>query len=299
MAAGYGPQVVWYLKPFACIYQLSLDWKGTGVAVCPIFLLLLPGSILVRKTPLIFKLLAAYCLVFFFIWLYTSPVDRFLLPCMGILSIVTGYIASSLLQNKLQLKKIVFSLRWLVITVIILCCFWNVYHLCQTIWANSYWKCIHKEAGNQLLKEQSPIANYYSTITYINNNLSPDSKILFIGETRSYYCQNEVLVNSHLDTTIIVEIIRKSKDEYDVLKRLKQLGITHILYNQIGADWLSQKFDYFNWDNKSQQKIYQKVMSKHLIPVYQKNEMVLFRCHGNWGGENWGQRLFFEPRYDK
>ncbi|MEK7813275.1 MAG: glycosyltransferase family 39 protein, partial [Candidatus Desantisbacteria bacterium] len=48
MTAGYGPQVVWYLKPFACIYQLIFDWKGKGVAVCPIFLLLLPGSILVR-----------------------------------------------------------------------------------------------------------------------------------------------------------------------------------------------------------------------------------------------------------
>lgn len=278
MTAGYVPQVVWYLKPFVCIYQLSLDWKGKGVAVCPIFLLLLPGSIFIRKTPIVFKLLAIYCLLFFFIWLYTSPVDRFLLPCMGILSIITGYISSSfLLQSKLRLKKIAFPLRSLSITIIILCCLWNTYHLCRTIWANSYWKCIHKSAGQQLLKERSPITDYYLAITYINNNLSPDSKILFIGETRSYYCQKEVLVNSHLDTTIIVEIIRESRDEYDVLKRLKQQGITHILYNQTGADWLSQKFDYFHWDNKSQQEIYQRFMTRHLIPIYQKKGMVLFK----------------------
>jgi hypothetical protein len=270
MTVGYGPQVAWYLKPFVSIYQLSLDWKGKGVAICPIFLLLLPGIILIRKMPIIFKLLSVYCLLFFFIWLFTSPVDRFLLPCMGILSIITGYIASSfLLQNKLQ--------RFLIITIIISCCLWNTYHLCRTIWANSYWKCIHKAAGQQLLKEQSPISDYYSTVTYINNNLPIDSKILFIGETRSYYCQNKVLVNSHLDTTIIVEVIQKSRDEYDVYKRLKQEGITHILYNQTGADWLSQKFDYFHWDNKSQQEIYQRFMTKHLIPIYQKKGVVLFR----------------------
>ncbi|MDI6781014.1 MAG: glycosyltransferase family 39 protein [bacterium] len=282
MTAGYGPQVVWYLKPFVCIYQLSLDLKGKGAAVCPIFLLLLPGSILVRKTHRVFKLLSAYCLLFFFIWLYTSPVDRFLLPCMGILSIITGYIGYSLLQNKLWLKKIAFPLHQLVIIIIILCCLWNAYHLCRTIWANSYWKCIHKAAGQQLLKEQSPIADYYSTVTYINNNLPPDSKILFIGEARSYYCQRAVLVNSHLDTTVIVEIIRKSRDEHDVLKRLKQQGITHILYNQTGADWLSQRFDYFHWDNKSQQRIYQRFMTGHLTPIYQEKGVVLFRI-GNLG----------------
>ncbi|MBI4778292.1 glycosyltransferase family 39 protein [Candidatus Desantisbacteria bacterium] len=275
MTVGYGPQVALYLKPFVCIYQLCLDWKGKGVAICPVFLLLLPGIIFIRKTPRVFKLLSAYCLLFFLIWLYTSPVDRFLLPCMGILSIITGYIASSfLLQNKF--------LRFLSITAIILCCLWNSYHLCRTIWVNSYWKCIHKAAEQQLLKEQSVIADYYSTVTYINNNLPIDSKILFIGETRSYYCQHKVLCNSHLDTTIIVEIIKKSRDEYDVCKRLKQQGITHILYNQTGADWLSQKFDYFHWDNRSQAEIYQRFMTGHLIPVYQKKEIMLFRIENNF-----------------
>ncbi|MFH1860952.1 MAG: glycosyltransferase family 39 protein [bacterium] len=264
MTAGYGPQVVWYLKPFVCIYQLSLDWKGKGVPVCPIFLLLLPGIILIKRLPVVFKLLAVYCLLFFLIWTYTSPVDRFFLPCMGILSIVIGYIAASL------------PLRRTVITWVILCCLWNTYHLCQTIWINSYWKCIDKSAGQQLLKEQSPIDDYYPVIIYINTHLPSKSKILFIGETRSYYCEREVLSNSHLDTTIIVEIVKKSRDEYAVLKRLKQQRITHILYNQTGADWLSQKFDYFHWDNKSQQEIYQRFMTRCLIPVYQKKGIVLF-----------------------
>ncbi len=273
MTAGYGPQVVWYLKPFVSIYQLSLDLKGNGVPVCPIFLLLLFGSILVRKTHRVFKLLAVYCLLFFLIWLWTSPVDRFLLPCMGILSIITGNIGHSLLQKR--------KISQLVIAMIILCCLWNAYHLCRTIWANSYWKCIHRAAGQQLLKEQSPIADYYSTVTYMNNNLPSNSKVLFIGEARSYYCQREVLVNSHLDTTIIVEMIRKSRDEDDLFKRLKQQGITHILYNQTGADWLSQRFDYFHWDNKSQQGIYQRFMAGYLIPIYQEKGVVLFRIGSN------------------
>ncbi|MBU1752253.1 glycosyltransferase family 39 protein [bacterium] len=272
MTAGYGPQVAWYLKPFACIYQLILDWKSKGVPVCPIFLLLLPGILYQRyyllirqRLPVAFKLLAVYCLLFFLIWTYTTSVDRFFLPCMGILSIVVGYIAASL------------PLRRTVITWVILCCLWNTYHLCQTIRTNSYWKCINRAAGHQLLCERSPIADYYSVITYINTHLPCRSKILFIGEARSYYCQKEVLINSHLDTTIIVEMVRKSMDEYDVLKKLKQQGITHILYNQTGADWLSQKFDYFHWDNRSQQAIYQRFMTRQLIPIYKKKGMVLFR----------------------
>jgi hypothetical protein len=268
MTAGYGPQVVWYLKPFACIYQLSFDWDTAQLPVGPIFILLLVLYIVMKhKTPIV-KFLCVFCISFFIIWVYTSPVDRFLLPCIALMCVISGCGITYFLNTRLRL---------VIIILIVLHSLWNAEKLWSTIWGNSYWRYIQYTAKEELLQRYSPIYDYYSVIRYINLHLPLDSKILFIGEARSYYCEREVFVNSHLDTTIIVELIQKSKDINELLENLNQMEISYILYNQYGANWLSKKFNYFHWTDRSQQEIYQTLMKKHVIPVYQKNNVILFK----------------------
>jgi hypothetical protein len=136
--------------------------------------------------------------------------------------------------------------------------------------------CLKKEDGEEFLLKKSIIRDYYAVISYINYHLPLQSKILFIGETRSYYCQRDKLVSTQFDTNIILELIRKSKDIDTLMRNLKKLGITHILYNEAGSRWLIKYFDYFHWQNEDEERLYNLFMQDYLKLIYSKGAISLY-----------------------
>jgi len=103
---------------------------------------------------------------------------------------------------------------------------------------------------------------YYPVVKYINENLPLDAKVLFIGEARGYYCErNFVTVLAEDSHTIVIRLVRFCKDTDELLEKLRNLGITHVLYNRREAyrlrgykifDWQGDDFPIFHkfwWNN--------------------------------------------------
>lgn len=256
------------LKPAVFFYDISFKWGGMDcgvkIPVGPIFIMILPFIFFIRKFDFSIKYLCVFCGVFFLFWSYVCAVDRFSLPCFVLLCIVVSYIIENCKFKKYLYLLLVISLSW------------NLFNVSKIIYKNSYFMCLKKENSEKFLLEKSIIRDYYGVISYINHHLGPQSKILFIGETRSYYCQRDKLVSSQFDTNIILELICKSKDIDELINKLKDLGVTHVVYNEIGASWLAKYFDYFCWQNKQEEKLYNLFLQDYLKLIYLKGAVSLY-----------------------
>ncbi|MEW6096608.1 MAG: glycosyltransferase family 39 protein [bacterium] len=259
------------LKPVVFLWEISFKCggmdSGIKIPVGPIFIAILPFILGLRKLDFSIKYLLAFCVTFFLLWSYTCAVDRFSLPCFVILCVVVAYIIERFKSN----KYLYFSL--LVILFINLS--WNLFNVSKIIYKNSYFMCLKKDGSEKFMLKKSIIRNYYDVISYINHNLPKQSKVLFIGEVRSYYCQKDKLVSTQFDTNIILELIHKSKDIEEMMKHLKELGVTHVLYNEVGASWLTKYFDYFNWQDEEKKEIYNTFI-QNLKLIYHKRAIFLY-----------------------
>ncbi len=78
--------------------------------------------------------------------------------------------------------------------------------------------------------------NYYPVIQYVNRETSVDAKILFVGESRGYYCERDYLLYTVIEgiddnELPLRNLIIQSQDINDLLQKLQVQGITHILLN--------------------------------------------------------------------
>ncbi|MFH1563073.1 MAG: glycosyltransferase family 39 protein [Nitrospirota bacterium] len=265
------------LKPFVFLWDISFKHgggmdSGIKLTVGPIFLIILPFLLKCRRLDFSIKYLLAFCEIFFLFWSYTCAVDRFVLPCFVLLCVVLGYI--------IERFKGKFLYPWL-LAILFISLGLNLEYVLKVIHKNSYFMCLKKANTEKFLLEKSIISDCYDVLTCINHNLPAQSKVLFIGEVRSYYCQRNKLVATQFDTNIILELIRKSKNIEGLMKNLKELGVTHVLYNETGAKWLTQYFDYFPWKNNEEKELYNLFMQDYLKLIYNKGAIYLYEFNIN------------------
>jgi len=262
--------VSFLLKPLVFFWDISFKFggmdSGVKIPVGPIFIAILPFILGMRKLDFCMKYLLTFCGLFFLFWSYVCAVDRFSLPCFALMCVVVAYVIER--ANKYLYPCFV--------AILFISLSWNLFHLSKTIYKNSYLICLKKERCEEFLVKKSIIRDYYEMISYINSHLPRQSKVLFIGEVRSYYCQRDKLVSSQFDTNIILELIHKSNDIEGLLNNLKKLGVTHVLYNKIGANWLTKYFDYFHWQNKEEERLYNLFRQDYLKLIYHTGQIYLY-----------------------
>lgn len=76
-------------------------------------------------------------------------------------------------------------------------------------------------------------APHYAAMEYINQNLPPDAKVLFIGEPRTFYCERDFVAATVFDNNPFWVAAGEAKTAEDLLASARKLGITHIFVNAI------------------------------------------------------------------
>lgn len=96
---------------------------------------------------------------------------------------------------------------------------------------------------NGSLSRDGYIARYrpeYPAMEYINKNLDPEAKVLFIflGK-RGYYCDREYI----FDMGMLKRLIERSNSPQELLQGLRKQGITHLLtYYRLLEKWMENNF---------------------------------------------------------
>ncbi len=100
---------------------------------------------------------------------------------------------------------------------------------------------------NGALTRDQYISKYrfeYAAMQYINKNLSPDARILFIflGK-RGYYCDRKYVFDMNNSKSTLRQLVKKTNTPEKILLGLKGMGITHLLINDDIFDrWLKINF---------------------------------------------------------
>lgn len=255
---------------------------GSFSHIGPIFLIFLPflfflfwrrdRSNLINHSYQV-KYLGWFSLLFFIFWAVTVPTTRFYLSGLGILAVLIAYLLITLM-NTIE-TKYSSLLKYLIYLVIGFIVVHNIYLFIylESFLFNPLPVSLNLKSEEEYLISQ---VDYYPAAQFINKNLPSEVKILLLGETRSYYIQRPMLLNTAQNTTILVDLIKASKGMPDLLDQLKNLGITHILFNSQEARRLQRDYFYFNFPGKREENLYNQFIKNHLKQLFLENGVYVF-----------------------
>ncbi|MGQ0644700.1 MAG: glycosyltransferase family 39 protein [Elusimicrobiota bacterium] len=88
---------------------------------------------------------------------------------------------------------------------------------------------------------------YHPAAAWANENLPPEAKVLFVGETRSLYLERDAVWNDVSDHNTLVALCRQARDAEDLRRLFRQRGVTHILINYPELARV-KGYDVLNWE---------------------------------------------------
>jgi hypothetical protein len=69
---------------------------------------------------------------------------------------------------------------------------------------------------------------YYSAMEFINQNLPASSRVLFLGESRAYFCERDFIAASVFDHNPFWRAAGEAASLEDLRSRVGELGVTHV-----------------------------------------------------------------------
>lgn len=241
---------------------------GSASQIGPLFLAFLIPLFFTRRVNREMRYLLGFALILFFFWAVTIINTRYYLAGIALLSLWIGYCCDRYLMKRF--------LAWVIWPILAVSLLYNI--VCMSNLTTDLFDPGAVVFGRQTKKEYlTERLEHYPVMQFANTSLPCDAKVLFVGEARTYYMKRNYEANSAYDKTIIVEMVKKSETVDDLLKKLKHEGITHILYNSREAYRLNVMFNYFNWDNPEQKKLFDMFTSTHLKVFFKYDESLLLR----------------------
>jgi dolichyl-phosphate-mannose-protein mannosyltransferase len=181
------------------------------------------------KSNKILNVILVYAALSFVIWVTTSQVIRFLLPLSALAAIMAASVIERFPSSLKHLLK--FGLIGVMLLSLI-----NQISTFNDIGLKRY--LLGKRSPAQVLQS---INNDFGTILYIQNNLLPTDRALFLWSGRGYYCDQRCVPDDEQSTAIRLSI--NSPEPQQLAQELDKMGITHLVLSAPDAEWFISYHD--------------------------------------------------------
>jgi hypothetical protein len=218
------------------------------------------------------KLLLWFSILFFFI-ASTQAVNRAryiapILPCLVIVSMLALHDIKSLFRprnNRLS------TLQLLIPAIILTALGYNtLYLLSQFHSVRPFSFLLGHETRSQYIARYRP---EYPVIEFANMTLKPTDKILgvFLGN-RGYYFDIPVSFDMRNNSSKLTAIIRSSSNSSDILKALRQDGISHLLiWHDLWDNWSTKQL------KPNQLQIWHQFKEQYTLPMKRNARYMLYQ----------------------
>ncbi len=259
-------------------WRITMTINGAAGKTGIIFLIGLPFLFLIKKKPLYIRYLLLFSGSVFFIWVLLLPwMLRFAFPMFPSLSIILAYSFVELWKSY-PLKK------WITLGISIVLTYNLVLFFSEmTSILRPFPYLFSNQSQEEFLISHG--VNYFPVIEWANNTIPQNSKILFIGELRGYYCKREYILHVGIDgideeKLILRNLIKKSNSINELLQELNSSGITHIIINfpemkRLAKAYLSLN-SYFDFRKKEKNELAREFFSEYLHPLVSKHQVILY-----------------------
>ncbi len=220
---GMGRDLIDYLLlPWNLSFRARMDSPTFDGLIGPLFILVLPFAIGVRKIAVEMKIVWLYCLMAFLFWASSAQQIRYLIPLFPFLALMVGHTFSHYLNS-----KFIFTLLSIFIASGLA---FNGYHIVHDFKRikplNVLSGCEDKPAF------LSRLIPSYEMLRYVNTQLPENSYVLTIYMKNLGYLFNRPFYSDSMFESYTIEtILNHSKTPQDVRLALKEKGFTHILYD--------------------------------------------------------------------
>ena len=176
--------------------------------------------------------LAFLALLRYLLWMSGVQQTRLLLPLFPVLSILAGEVLISLAKKRRLAyigRVIIFGLIGGMLTATL------IYTVLLFLKTRPLGILIGYETKSQFL---SRLVDNYPATSFIQNTLSPDTRVMMMWDGRGYYCDDRCMPDS--DHTQWTEIIRSHPNVSAVAHELRRAGVTHLMLSGSDADFILQ-----------------------------------------------------------
>lgn len=258
--------------PLTPLSFVLTQWKVTMGQIpnseyfSPLFLTLLPAAFLLSGPA--GAALSGLWVFFIAVWLgwsVTSTMVRFLMP---------AYPAAGLIIAAYLFSPGHRALKAALKAAVLLVCAAGLYWAALIFYSQGRWRPLvgAVPAVEYLSHTQSgyPYSGY-SGLKFFNEKTPPGSKLLLVGDERSFYLEKDFVVSSVYDRTALVEYASAAKDGEALYARLKAEGVTHVMINTAEAIRLGRDYRMFYWDARAR-GVFDDCWARHARGVYAFDE---------------------------
>ncbi len=175
-----------------------------------------------RKNQFLRRLLA-FSLIYIIVWFLTGVVLRFLIVLCPLLCLLAGNALEKLKERLSPSSKIILTsaVSLIILTHLLLFLFVNfgVFDAGQVL--------LGLKSRTEYLSQK---LLYYPCANYASQHAKRNDKILIMGEQRSYYAPAGSIASSIFAPNLLIEDSNSSPTEKELKSKLKQKGVTEILW---------------------------------------------------------------------
>jgi hypothetical protein len=125
--------------------------------------------------------------------------------------------------------------------------------------------------------------SYWPALEFINHELPDDARVLLVAEARSLYFERDVVIEDSFRTPYLTQLAARSTSAQEMALRLRQEGITHLLYNHHEAARIAVargRPDYFGRATPEARLLLRELFAEHLQPLMSDGQVEVFAVRG-------------------
>ena len=218
----------------------------------PVFLALLPLALIFRATSLTGRMLFRNALVLGVLWLVSPRQVRY---ALGFLPYLLAMLVPAMARATASwpfARMAGTAMAVVVLPVQFLLSFSAVY-----LWVNPWYVAVGSVSRPYYLitsmeprDTRSGRSLYMEAAGRFPAKLPPASRTYMMGDAKVYYFPGKFLVNALFNPPLFASVVRTSRTAEEVAKRLRQRGITHVLYNVGGSIHVEFTHKMYRWDRR-------------------------------------------------
>lgn len=249
------------LKSFIlCPWNITLHGRvfDNGEWLGPLFLSFLPLLIFFYRDNKSVRTLFVYSAIYYPFWFFISQQAKFLIPLLVVLSIIASYVIFRLFEFGRIMRYAVAGTLFI---------FFLFNSSVNAVFSAQFLPVVFGlKSEDEFLSEKTEL---YNEIMYINQNLPETSKLLIWTHNR-FYLDRKYIPVYPIEQGLID--YNKYRNAEELLSRLKELGITHILKPE-----RTELADIQNCPLYMRQlyRLQYEMEKRHLKPVYKKKSRLV------------------------
>ncbi len=197
---------------------------------------------------------------------------RYFMPLMVVLSVTFSWAVERFLSGEHFITK---SIKIMILILLL----GQTLEFTQTVTQNyNPWAVStgFQKPSDFIGRQTIPRFFYYQMGEYVNSHLPGNSRFVMLGDIMTYYYERlGVFDYQWITPSVWTRVLQGSRTEEEMYRRLRRLGITHVVYNQPKA--YSMQFSKIGWEWEEQdQAAYCNLWARRMSKVASFGPMYLY-----------------------